>query len=239
MNQLEVMTSSYNYQNGGCHHRHHHHSHTAVPENFFPPTPSKQEHHHEDPPPIYIAVPELLAKFGSRVVLEVCGSGGAVWGFSEICGLRTIEPESIRFWRLVALIIAILFAIRLLRQFGTEVWNLLQQRTTYHHGCRLGLGGKNMTAKTRTSSSNATAATASVNYSDFSFSSVSDQSSIGGSPEQQPTVVQLPNTMLLGDIGDDSRDNSLFFDEDDNECIANELTALTPREISKDTPVIV
>jgi len=58
----------------------------------------------------------LLQEFAAKLVLEVFGAGGAIWGFSEVCGLRTKNMESIRFWRSAAITVAVLFGIRWLRQ---------------------------------------------------------------------------------------------------------------------------
>ena len=45
-----------------------------------------------------------------KLVLEVFGAGGAIWGFSEVLTLRT--SKNIHIWRHIASIIAILFFIR-------------------------------------------------------------------------------------------------------------------------------
>jgi hypothetical protein len=47
-------------------------------------------------------------------VLEVFGSGGAIWGFSEAMGLRTSETDG--FWRPVALSVGCIFFVRFVRQ---------------------------------------------------------------------------------------------------------------------------
>ena len=44
----------------------------------------------------------LLQIFSAKLVLEVCGGGGAIWGFSEAIGLRT--TSNVWFWRPVALL---------------------------------------------------------------------------------------------------------------------------------------
>ncbi len=48
--------------------------------------------------------------FVSKLVLEVFGAAGAVWGFSEIVFLRT--PDTIYIWRPIAIAIGVIFAIR-------------------------------------------------------------------------------------------------------------------------------
>lgn len=57
---------------------------------------------------------DLLVLFGSRLVLEVFGGGGAIWGFSEAVGLRT--AQTVWFWRPAALAMASLFFARWLLQ---------------------------------------------------------------------------------------------------------------------------
>lgn len=52
--------------------------------------------------------------FGAKIVLEVFGGGGAIWGFSEVCTLR--NPETQEQWRLYAQIIAFIFFIRYILQ---------------------------------------------------------------------------------------------------------------------------
>lgn len=58
----------------------------------------------------------LFQGYAAKLVLEVFGAGGAIWGFSEVCGFRTMEIESIEFWRKMALTTAALFGVRWLRQ---------------------------------------------------------------------------------------------------------------------------
>jgi len=52
--------------------------------------------------------------FSAKIVLEVFGAGGAIWGFSEVLTLR--NPETQEFWRLIALIVAVVFMARFLMQ---------------------------------------------------------------------------------------------------------------------------
>jgi len=52
--------------------------------------------------------------FTARIVLEVMGGGGAIWGFSEVCTLR--RPETQEFWRFNALTIGFIFFLRFLCQ---------------------------------------------------------------------------------------------------------------------------
>lgn len=44
----------------------------------------------------------LLQTFGPKLVLEVMGGAGAVWGFSEALGLRT--SQTVWFWRPITLL---------------------------------------------------------------------------------------------------------------------------------------
>jgi hypothetical protein len=52
----------------------------------------------------------LLQIFSAKLVLEVFGGGGAIWGFSEAVGLRT--DKTVWFWRPCALVIGALFFCR-------------------------------------------------------------------------------------------------------------------------------
>ena len=52
--------------------------------------------------------------FATKLILEVFGGGGAVWGFSEALGLRTSRTQE--FWRVIALAVASVFLFRWLFQ---------------------------------------------------------------------------------------------------------------------------
>ena len=56
----------------------------------------------------------FLEIFLARFLLEVCGAGGAVWGFSEAVGFRT--DNTTWFWRPAALSVAAVFFSRWLLQ---------------------------------------------------------------------------------------------------------------------------
>jgi hypothetical protein len=60
--------------------------------------------------PISKPIIRLLQIFSARLVLEVFGGAGAIWGFSEAIGLRT--PETVWFWRPCALIVGVIFFVR-------------------------------------------------------------------------------------------------------------------------------
>ena len=47
-----------------------------------------------------------------KLILEVFGASGAVWGFAEVLTLR--DEDTVEFWRWVCLIVALLFFIRYL-----------------------------------------------------------------------------------------------------------------------------
>ena len=66
----------------------------------------------------------LIEEFAAKLILEVFGGGGAIWGFSEVCGLRTQEHESARFWRSVAVSIAAVFGARWFRQLLLAIASL-------------------------------------------------------------------------------------------------------------------
>uniref|UniRef100_A0A7S4AX06 Transmembrane protein n=1 Tax=Pseudo-nitzschia australis TaxID=44445 RepID=A0A7S4AX06_9STRA len=67
---------------------------------------------------------DLCREFLAKLVLEVFGAGGAVWGFSDVCGFRTEAVESLRFWRRLALAIAAVFGARWFLQFKRAWMNL-------------------------------------------------------------------------------------------------------------------
>ena len=45
-----------------------------------------------------------------KLILEVFGASGAVWGFAEVLTLR--NEDTIEFWRYVCLIVAFIFLLR-------------------------------------------------------------------------------------------------------------------------------
>jgi hypothetical protein len=61
-----------------------------------------------------ISYAALLPEFSCKLILEVWGSGGAIWGFSEAIGLRT--PLTIYLWRPTAILVSMVFFIRWLLQ---------------------------------------------------------------------------------------------------------------------------
>jgi hypothetical protein len=52
--------------------------------------------------------------FATRFVLEVCGGGGAIWGFSEVVKLR--HPGTLDLWRINASVAGFIFFLRFLMQ---------------------------------------------------------------------------------------------------------------------------
>lgn len=61
----------------------------------------------------------VIVKFVPKFILEVLGGAGAIWGFSEACGLR--RPETVSFWRPAALVVGFLFFLRFLRQLAVAL----------------------------------------------------------------------------------------------------------------------
>jgi hypothetical protein len=81
---------------------------------------------------------ELLSEFVPKFILEVLGGAGAIWGFSEACGLR--RPETIWFWRPAALCVGALFWMRFVRQVRVAARTLerrrkKQQQQQQQQGC--------------------------------------------------------------------------------------------------------
>ena len=64
----------------------------------------------------------LLTTYLPKLILEVMGGAGAIWGFSEACGLR--RPETVYFWRPAALAVGGLFFLRFLKQLFEEMASL-------------------------------------------------------------------------------------------------------------------
>jgi uncharacterized membrane protein len=63
---------------------------------------------------LYKLLRDFTRTFLPRLILEVFGGAGAIWGFSEAVGLR--HPSTIWFWRPAALTVGGLFLIRWILQ---------------------------------------------------------------------------------------------------------------------------
>lgn len=75
---------------------------------------------------IYKSLRDFIRIFLPRLILEVFGGAGAIWGCSEAVGLR--HPSTVWFWRPIALLVGIIFFIRWILQIvafmkGTKVEN--------------------------------------------------------------------------------------------------------------------
>mmetsp|Transcript_48 Transcript_48/g.57 ORF Transcript_48/g.57 Transcript_48/m.57 type:complete len:111 (+) Transcript_48:185-517(+) len=74
----------------------------------------------------------LVQIFSAKMVLEVFGGAGAIWGFSEAVGLR--HPSTIWFWRPCALIIGAVFFVRWMMQIQDFIdENKSKRLGTFHH----------------------------------------------------------------------------------------------------------
>lgn len=71
-------------------------------------------------------ITRLLQTFSAKLVLEVFGGAGAIWGFSEVIGLR--RPETIWFWRPFALTFGMIFFVRWIMQIQDYI--IVETRTT-------------------------------------------------------------------------------------------------------------
>ena len=61
----------------------------------------------------------MLHIFTADLILQVFGGAGAIWGFSEVLGLRT--PETVWFWRPVAQFVGAVFFARWVLQLDAHV----------------------------------------------------------------------------------------------------------------------
>jgi len=62
----------------------------------------------------------LFQIYGAKLVLEVFGGGGAIWGFSEVVCLRV--PSTLWFWRPCAAFFGAIFFLRWLSQIRDHVF---------------------------------------------------------------------------------------------------------------------
>lgn len=63
----------------------------------------------------------------NKFILDVIGSAGAVWGFSEVVGLRT--EGTVWFWRPVALLVGVVFLIRWMNQVQGSIKHRCRSET--------------------------------------------------------------------------------------------------------------
>jgi hypothetical protein len=162
------------------------------------------------PPTTYLG---LLQEFVAKLVLEVFGGGGAIWGFSEVCGLRTKETDSIRFWRSVAISVAVLFGVRWFRQIQLAVSSLLLHHDQKQSHSRI---SNNEIDTTR-------------NHNSHSRTKIASDNNIRTT--KSPIGIQL-SSFLLG--GNDDIHNSVLFPDNEEEAFLsppaessfNESTAL-------------
>jgi len=81
----------------------------------------------------------LFQVYSAKLVLEVFGGGGAIWGFSEVLTLR--RPETQEFWRFNASVIAFVFFIRFAMQIFDTLIEIMEDghRTEAHFNKELSL----------------------------------------------------------------------------------------------------
>ena len=68
----------------------------------------------------------LLQTFSAKLILEVMGGAGAVWGFSEVVGLR--NESNWWFWRPVAKLIGLIFLARWSLQLRSKIREVRRRR---------------------------------------------------------------------------------------------------------------
>jgi len=66
----------------------------------------------------------LIQVYSAKIVLEVFGGGGAIWGFSEVLTLR--RPETQEFWRFNASVAAFVFFLRYSMQVFDSLIEILE-----------------------------------------------------------------------------------------------------------------
>jgi len=66
--------------------------------------------------------------FSAKLVLEVFGGGGAIWGFSEVLTLR--NPNTQETWRLYASIVAAIFFVRFILQTKDYISEIYGKKNT-------------------------------------------------------------------------------------------------------------
>jgi hypothetical protein len=169
----------------------------------------------------------LVQEFAAKLVLEVFGGGGAIWGFSEVLGLRTTENWTL--WRTIAMSIAFLFFIRWSRQLRSKCLflssppssvDVLDQRIDEKGVRNISIraskeaGGTTIIAKPTTSSS---------------MRPMKKNVSMSGT--RSPIGIQLSSFLSGGKNNtDDSIGHDLFLDEEKGfiQPESSESTALTP-----------
>ena len=62
----------------------------------------------------------IIQKYIPKLILEVFGGTGAIWGFSEAIGLRT--SHTVWFWRPFSLCVGILFLMRWFKQIKKDYY---------------------------------------------------------------------------------------------------------------------
>jgi len=80
------------------------------------------------------STPRLLQIFSARLILEVFGSAGAVWGFLDVCKLRNHATNEL--WRQYAVTVGVIFFIRYCLQISdyvklTKTENGVASKTDY------------------------------------------------------------------------------------------------------------
>ena len=70
----------------------------------------------------------LLQTFSAKLILEVMGGAGAVWGFSEVVGLR--NESNWWFWRPVAKMIGLIFLARWSLQLRSKIREVLDSSSS-------------------------------------------------------------------------------------------------------------
>jgi len=68
----------------------------------------------------------LIQVFMAKIVLEVFGAAGAIWGFSEALTLRVAETNE--FYRRMAIVVGIIFLIRYLLQISDFVRQIMKEK---------------------------------------------------------------------------------------------------------------
>jgi hypothetical protein len=152
----------------------------------------------------------FVCTYATKFILEVFGGGGAMWGFSEACGLRT-PANSVWFWRPIALSVSFLFGLRWLYQLYYDL------ETTYTSKNK----GYYYQPATSTSSSSSSSPPVTTTNNGSTVSS---------------NGIQLSSLLFFDDDEADENLDSTNIGQDDIMLLESEVTALRNSNAARSPP---